>query len=52
MRQDRKCSLCGWVIHGDDKLHEQRKKRHEGHHNRTTLSKNQIIGKVVWEAVW
>ena len=42
------CSLCGQPFEKLDPDLEKRKLRHEGHHSRRNLSKNQIIDKVKW----
>lgn len=42
MKQDRKCSICGYVVHGDEKDPEKEKKWHEKCHDK----------KVMWVAVW
>lgn len=35
MKPDVKCSRCGFVVHGDDKNYDERKKRHvQGRHTR------------------
>jgi len=52
MKQDRECSMCGWILFGNDFHYEQRKERHEEYHTRTGASKNHSIGKVTWLAKW
>lgn len=38
MKPDVKCSRCGFVVHGDDKLYDVRKKRHaDGRHTPHTI---------------
>ena len=50
MRQDIKCSLCGFIIHGEDMPYEQRKLRHKDYHAEKGI--NNIVGKVMWVSVW
>ena len=66
MKQDVKCSRCGFIVHGDDPLYDNRKKRHvEGRHTpHKTISErdgkiiqgngmgNIDIGKVNWITIW
>lgn len=65
MRNDIKCSRCGFVIHGNDLLYENRKKRHVGWHSlHTTKSQRDgsivnkagkgyvDIGEVKWITIW
>lgn len=42
------CSLCGQSFNKTDPDLVIRKQRHEGHHSRRNLSKNQIIDEVKW----
>ena len=42
MKQDMKCKLCGYVVHGDSINPEKRRKRHERNHNE----------KLMWVTVW
>ena len=49
-RQDVKCSLCGFIVHGKDIPYEQRKLRHKDYHAQKGI--NNIVGKVTWISVW
>lgn len=53
MNQDRKCSLCGFVIHGDDPLKDSRKKQHIEYHKAGRAEGiNRVKGIPEWITIW
>jgi len=65
MKPDVKCSRCGFVVCGNDKLYDARKKRHTNRHTKHILTSerdgriikgygmgNLDIGEVKWITIW
>jgi len=68
MKPDVKCSRCGFVVYGKDKLYDERKKRHTMRHTRKKVVNERYpdtqakeingglggldYGEVKWVTIW